>query len=371
MAFDLEPVSAIAQAQIAGDPQAGASLCVMLGGREILCGAWGMADAERGAAYQHHSLQITMSTAKGVLGALLAILIDRGLLEADAPVSRYWPEFAANGKGRVTVAQLFSHQAGVALLDGGITLALLADREALANALAQQVPLWEPGSGHGYHAITLGCYADILFEKVSGKGVCALLAEFAPAMAADVYCGLPETEADRVVRILPIRDAAAQAPIVPGSLPFRVLANMPEMLQNPLQFFNDSGIRRVCLPGTNMFSNARSLARVYAGLLAGGVWQQQRLCSPEAVAEVTAERVRGTDLVNGSEMAYGLAFQKSCAVSPFSPSPRAYGHTGAGGSIAFADPDHGLAVAWLPSRFSAQPFDGRMKALIDAIYAAL
>ncbi|HEY0916669.1 MAG TPA: serine hydrolase domain-containing protein, partial [Solimonas sp.] len=310
----------------------------------------------------------------GVMGALLAILVDRGLLEPQAPVSRYWPEFAAAGKAAITVAQLFSHQAGLPLLDANQSLALAADREALARALAAQAPLWRPGSAHGYHAITLGNYADILFERASGKGMCALLAEFAPQMGAEVYCGLPREHWHRAVRVLPALPPAtpAAAPAIePGSLPFRVITNMPEYLGNPQAFFNGEGIRQVCLPGTNMFSNARSLARLYAGLLAGGIWNGQRLCSPEAIATVTTERVRGMDLVNNAEMAYGLAFQKPCQFSPFSPNRAAYGHCGVGGSAAFADPDRGLTMAWIPSRFSAQSFDRRAQAVIDAVYAAL
>lgn len=372
--FDAERARALAQAQLAGDAEAGASLCVMVDGRELLCESWGLADAAQGLSYTAQSLQITMSMAKGVMGTLLAILVDRGLLEADAPVSRYWPEFGAAGKQAISVAQLFSHQAGLPLLDGNQSLALAADREALAQALAAQAPLWEPGSAHGYHAITLGSYADILFERASGRDLCALLAEFTPQMGAEIYCGLPPEHWHRAVRILPALPPAtpvAAPAIEPGSLPFRVVTNMPEYLGNPQAFFNGEGIRKVCLPGTNMFSNARSLARLYAGLLAGGTWNGQRLCSPEAIAAVTAERVRGIDRVNQDEMAYGLAFQRPCRFSPFSPSRSAYGHCGVGGSVAFADPDTGLTMAWIPTRFSAESFDQRARAVVDTVYASL
>lgn len=370
--FDAERLRSLLQAQIADDPESGAALCVMVDGEAVFCETRGLADAARGLPYTQQSLQITMSMAKGVMGTLLAILVDRGLLEPEAPVSRYWPEFATAGKGGITVAQLFSHQAGLPLLDGTQSLALASDREALARALASQAPQWAPGSAHGYHSITLGSYADILFERASGKDLCALLAEFAPKMGAEIYCGLPRQHWGRVVRILPsLAKPAAPPALDPASLPFRVLTNMPEYLGNPQAFFNGEGIRQVCLPGTNMFSNARSLAQLYAGLIAGGVWQGQRLCSPEAIAAVTAERVRGIDLVNHAEMAYGLCFQKPCAFSPFSPNPRAYGHCGVGGSVAFADPDTGLTMAWVPSRFSAESFDIRARTVIDAVYASL
>ncbi len=372
--FDTEKVKALAHAQLAGDAEAGAALCVIVDGQEVLSETWGVADATQGRPYTAQSLQITMSMAKGVMGTLLAILVDRGLLEPDAPVSKYWPEFGAADKQAITVAQLFSHQAGLPLLDGNQSLALAADREALSQALATQAPLWPPGSAHGYHAITLGSYADILFERASGRSMCALLAEFGPQMGAEIYCGLPLEHWHRAVRILPalpLATPAAAPAIEPGSLPFRVVTNMPEYLGDPQAFFNGEGIRKVCLPGTNMFSNARSLARLYAGLLAGGVWGDRRLSSPEAIATVTAERVRGIDLVNHDEMAYGLAFQRPCRFSPFSPSRSAYGHCGVGGSLAFADPERGLTMAWIPSRFSAQSFDQRAQTVIDAVYAAL
>lgn len=372
MTFDTGRVRAVVQAQLADDVEAGASLCVMVDGKEVLCEAWGMADASRAVPYTPDSLQMVMSIGKGVMGALAAILIERGLLEPGERVARYWQEFAAAGKQDVTVAQLLSHQAGVALLDGGISLKLLADRQAHAEALAKQPPLWEPGSGHGYHAITMGGYGEMLFERVSGKTMNGLLEELGSVMGAEIYSGLPQAQWGRAVKVHPaLPRPGVQAPAIdPASMVFRVLSNMPEVLGGAA-FWNGEGIRGVSLPGTNMFSNPRSLARLYAGLVAGGVWNGQRLASPEAIALATTERVRGIDKVNGAEMAYGLLFQKPCAFSPFSPNPAAYGHAGVGGSIAFADPDAGLAMAWIPSRFSALSFDSRVKAVIDAVYASI
>lgn len=373
MSFPAEKLLKLREQLLAADPESGASLCVIVNGQEVFHETWGQARAAEGVAYTADTLQITMSMAKGVVATLLAILIDRGQLEPDAPVSQYWPEFAAAGKGSITVAQLFSHQAGLPLLDGGLSAALAANREALASALAAQAPQWAPGTQHGYHAVTFGNYADILFERVSGKTLCELLAELMPQMDAEVFCGLPPQHWGRVATVLPPLPPPTGTPVPAApaidaaSLPIRVLTNTPELVVNGAQFLNGEAIRSICLPGTNMFSNARSLARMYAGLLAGGVWNRQRLCSPEAIAAVRRERVRGIDLVNGMEMAYGLGFQLPSAFSPFAVNRKAFGHLGFGGSIAFADPERGLALAWMPSRYAPHPYDTRMQAVLQAV----
>lgn len=377
MSFDTDKLLKLREQLHAADPESGAALCVIVNGDEVFHDRWGAARPAEGIAYSADTLQITMSTAKGVMATLLAILIDRGLLDVDAPVSRYWPEFAAAGKAGITVAQLFSHQAGLPLLDRGLSAALAADRQALSDALAAQAPQWQPGTAHGYHAVTLGNYADILFERVSGKTLCELLAELMPAMGAEVYCGLPSEHWDRLAQVLAPLPPPPGTPVPPAatpdpaSLPFRVLTNTPELVVNGLQFLNGEAVRGICLPGTNMFSNARSLARIYAGLLAGGVWNGQRLCSPEAIATVSRERVRGLDLVNGMEMAYGLGFQLPSAFAPFALNKKAFGHLGFGGSIAFADPERGLAMAWMPTRYAPHPYDARMKAVLQAIGDAM
>ncbi len=367
--FDVDSVRRIARAQLAGDDEAGAALCVYVDGHEVICDSFGMADARRGIAYGVDSLQITMSIAKGVTTVLLAMLIDRGQIDPGQRVAHYWPEFAAAGKGDISVAQLFSHQAGLPLLDGGLSLALVADRERLAQALAAQAPLWAPGTQHGYHAVTFGHYADALFERVSGHTLCELLAGLRERLGIEIYCGLPRELGERAVQVL--REIAPPAPaFVPerDSLTFRVLTNFPEMLVEPQAFFNGEALRSVCIPATNMYANARSLAKLYSALLEDG---DHRLCSPQALATVTRERVRGADAVNLGEMAYGLGFQRPSALTPFSPNRAAFGHCGIGGSVAFADPDRRLALAWMPSRIGSTSCDARLLAVVDAVYAAL
>lgn len=367
--FDVESVRSVASAQLAGDADAGASLCVFVDGREAFCEAFGVADAQYGAAYERESLQITMSIAKGVIGALLAMQIDRGRIDPHERIARYWPEFATAGKRDITVEQLFSHQAGLPLLDGGLSLALIADRERLAAALAAQEPLWKPGSHHGYHAVTFGHYADLLFERTTGRPLCSLLAELRACLDVEIYCGLPAPLRGRAVRVQQQAAAPDSVPLIdPDSLTFRVLTNFSEMLVGSQAFFNGEALRDACIPATNMFANAHSLAKLYAALLPSA--HGERLCSAEAIALVTRQRVRGPDAVNTAEMAYALGFQLPSAFTPFSPNPAAFGHCGLGGSVAFADPERGLALAWLPSRLGALPCDARTRAVVDAVYAA-
>lgn len=376
--FDTRKVLDVAGAQFANDPAAGGALCVIVDGEEVIWEAWGTADRVRDGPYTRDTLQITQSMAKGVTAALLVYLVGRGEIDLEQRVAAYWPEFAAAGKQDVTVAQLLSHQAGLPYLDGGMPLDLIRDRLALAAALAAQKPAWAPGSKFGYHPQTVGNYADVLFERASGRGVCALLAEVCPQVDAEIYCGLPVAQRDRVaLTVFPDDAAKGWAPEMqaliddPTSMLGRILANIPEVGVDMAAYVNGDGIKDVCMPAANMFTNALSLARLYSCLGSGGVWKGRQVFSADAIEAVTAERLRGSEACFGLEMAFGVGFQHPSPSYPFSPNPRAFGHGGSGGSISFADPDAGLALAFIPNRAAQVPWDDRQEAVTRAAYAAL
>jgi len=379
MSFDTESVLAVAAAQIADDPDAGASLCVMLDGQVVAAGCWGLADARRHMPYTQSSLHISMSMAKGVVAGLLAMLVDRGAIDPSERVAHYWPEFATPSKHRITVEQLMSHQAGLPVLEGGFTIAAVADRAGMADKFARQDPLWEPGTAFGYHAMTFGSLADLLFEKAAGLTVADLLAEVSQLLDIEIHAGLPHAQWDRAVRMLMPRGAVKgftrelreYLEANPTSLDAKLMYNVPEVLEDADAFYNGEGLRQVFMPAANMFTNARSLARFYAALAAGGSWHGRRLCSPEALAAVTRTRVRGPDVIGRVEAAFGLGFQKPSPGFAFSPNPEAFGHGGAGGSIAFADPDARLALAWMPTRMDSTHPSPRALAIIRAVYDAL
>ncbi|RII14823.1 Beta-lactamase precursor [Streptomyces sp. YIM 130001] len=378
MTFDVEKVRDTAAAQLAGDPEAGAALCVFVDGTEVLNGTWGFADARTGAPYTADTLQIVQSMGKGVVGAVAALLIDRGQLDPDARVASYWPEFGTADKRDITVAQLLSHRTGLVHLDDTMPLALTTDREKLAAALVAQAPAWEPGTRTGYSPQTFGNYADFLFERASGLGFAELLQQINDAIGTEMYVGLPAGQRHRAARVLAARAGSptsspemTAALADPDSLASRVMRNIPEAVADPIACVNGPAGQSAFMPAANMFAGARDFARLYGELnrvLRGGV---SPLWTRDTLHCVTTEYTRGTDAVMGGEAAFALAFQKPSSTFPLGRSPRAFGHGGAGGSLAMADPDAGFALCWTATRYGSVPFDARQTAVLDAVYSAL
>lgn len=383
MPFDVERVREVAAAQLEYDPGGGAALSVFVDGQPVLDETWGVADRERGTAYERSTLQIIQSMGKGVVGAVAAMLVSRGQLNINAPVASYWPEFAQSGKSEITAAQLLSHQAGLAYLDGGMPLATTtnsdSDRADLARRLAVQAPAWESGSHIGYSPQVSGNYADFIFEYASGCSFSELLAELTATLGLEMYVGLPAEQNSRAatVAMAPGLESPVIMPSENPDLPNyseimeRLVHNIPEMVEDPIGACNGAATRRAHLPAANMFSNARSVAGLYAAMgrvLAG---EDSSLWSREGLKIATAERVRGIDSLLAVESAFGVAFQKPGPTYPFANGARAFGHGGAGGSISMADPDTGVALCWMPSGYCVDHFDERGIAIVNAVYAAL
>lgn len=379
MTFDADKVRDVAATQLDDDPEGGAALCVVLDGVEVLHETWGPADAESGTPYTPDTLQITQSMGKGVVGAVAALLISRGQLHPDERVASYWPEFGTPDKRAITVAQLLSHQAGLVYLDDGMPLALTTDRARLADALTAQSPAWEPGTEVGYSPQLVGNYADFLFEHATGKGFGDLLGELTAMLQLEMYVGLPREHRHRAARVLaaPQQEPATSSPELdaaladPDSLLMRVMRNIPEATSDPIAMCNSDAIYDAFMPAANMFSNARAFAHLYDALGRTASGATSELWSRDVVDLVTSECVRGTDVVTTTETAFALAFQKPNTTYPFARSPRAFGHGGAGGSLAMADPDAGLAMCWIPTRYSSDAYDHRETAIVDALYSAL
>jgi CubicO group peptidase (beta-lactamase class C family) len=346
----------------------GASLCVYSRGKKVVDLWGGFADAARTRPWQGDTLVNVWSTTKGILALCVARLADQELLSLDSPVVRYWPEFGAAGKETITVAQLFSHQAGLCGPARQLTEAELLDSAGLADLLAAQPPLWPPGTRSGYHALTIGPLADALFLRVTGRTVGTYFHdEIAGPLGLDFHMGLPEAADGRVAEIVHdgnplsglaefnIYQHAAQilVPVRPG------LANLPAW-------------RRQGTPSAAGQGNARAIACIYGALAHDLHIGDTELVSRAALERAVRGEIMNEDLVLRMPMAWGIGFALNRAMGVYGPSPRAFGHHGWGGSFAFADPDTGTAIAYAMNfmREPAGGLDPRFAGLVGALYAS-
>lgn len=304
------------------------------------------------------ALMTVYSSSKGVAAFVLALLVDRGELELDERVATYWPEFAAAGKQDVTVRQLLSHQAGLPETDAGIPADAYTDDHRAAELLAAQRPFWRPGAAFGYHAATIGSLMSELCFRVTGEPLQAVYErEVRQPADADAYLGLPEDLEDRVVELLPMPDptpaeaeafrAALEAPRGPyGAHVFSLAV---------AEVFTSRNARRFGHPAGGGVASARGLAAVYAW--ATGAGADGGAVSGETLGAFAQAQVAGYDLVlDQPHRSHGIVFQKPTPVMPFG-SHRAFGHDGAGGAMAFADPVGGISLGYTIRR---TPFPGGM-----------
>ena len=362
----------------------GASVCFVRDGAKVVDLWGGYVDTARTREWQPDTLVNVYSTTKGMAAICAHICIERGLLDIDAPVAKYWPEFAAKGKERIPVRWLLSHQAGLAAPRRRISVEELFAWHPFVTALAEQEPWWEPGTRHGYHALTFGHLVGELVRRVSGKNIGRFFREnVAAPLGADFHIGFgPELDA---------RTSDLYGEFLPPDLP-------PAALEGPLgKFFRDmtdpttltgsafgnpslrDGLvntrawRAAELPAVNGHGTARALARIYGVLARGGAQDGVTLLSPEAIARASEEQAFGPDAVlGGMPMRFGLGFMLRHDLMPIAPNPRAFGHPGAGGSIGMADPDAKVGFGYTMNKMqmgmmgSAGAFG-----MIQAFYAAL
>lgn len=342
----------------------GASVCIHHQGRTVVDLVGGFRDPAREQAWTPDTVHNIWSCTKGVAATCFAVLVARGQLAYADRVSDHWPEFAAAGKADVRVDQLLSHQAGLCGFTSPATVADLLAGEAAAARLAAQAPLWAPGSASGYHAITGGILATALFRRIEGRSLQDFVAqELAAARGLDIYIGLPAAqEHRRATMVAPPQMRSSQI----GSLSpaqFAALANPP---LDPL-LPNTPHWREVDLPSANGHSNARGLSGLYATLLD----TQDPLVPADALAQATQLRIDNVDLVLGVPSRWAAGFLLNTQQC-FGPHPEAFGHTGWGGSMGFADPHHGITFAYTMNQMGTSlRSDPRNLALVEAVYASL
>jgi CubicO group peptidase (beta-lactamase class C family) len=350
----------------------GAATCAYVSG-DVVVDLWGgVADPTTGRAWERDTIVPVFSSTKGVTAVCVNLVIERGLLDPDATVASYWPEFAANGKGAITVRQVLSHQAGLPLVEGEFTLEDALSWDPIVEQLATQAPIWEPGSQHGYHMRTYGWLAGELIRRTTGRTMGRFLrSEIADPLGIDFWVGLPAELEPRVARLVPPATdlRAALAGFGDSLLLARVFSN-PGGHFNYDDMWNTRALHACELPSTNGIGDARALARLYASLVGDGV-EGRRVLTDETIAAATTEQVRGPDAVIMAESAFGLGFMLGRTFGAANPKG-CFGHAGAGGSLSFADPDRNVGFGYVMNdlRFDTNG-DPRSETLVRALYAAL
>ncbi len=360
--------------------EVGAAVAVFVDGRPVVDLHGGFADQARTRPWQGDTLVNVYSCTKAMAALCLHRLVDEGLVDLDAPVARYWPEFAEAGKGEIPVRHLLSHRAGLAAVRDPLPPEALYDWEAMTEALAAQEPWWEPGAEHGYHAVTFGWLVGEVVRRVRGESLGSVFRkEVAAPLGADFHIGLADAEHGRVAEMSPIPmgpapdgepSLAAAIQGDPEGLAARAFLNPPSLALGP----NHAEWRRAEIPGANGHAGARDLARIYAALACGGELDGVRLLSPEGIERMREENAHGMDLVLGVSTRFGLGVMlgQDLPRSSFGPNRAAFGHPGAGGSVGFADPEARVAFAYVMNRMGPHVLlDPRAVALIEATYDCL
>jgi CubicO group peptidase (beta-lactamase class C family) len=318
------------------------------------------------------------SATKGATALCAHVLAARGELDVDAPVARYWPEFAAAGKERIPVRMLLNHQAGLPAIDTPLRAEAGLDWQTMTDALARQAPHWEPGRLHGYHAITFGWLVGEVVRRISGRSPGRFFRdEIAEPRGLDFWIGLPEAEEPRVARLAPppavdANDPFGAALLEHGSLTRRAFMNPPTM------FFSGGAsfarrLRAAEIPAANGIANARGLAGLYAPLAA----RDGTLVDAETFARMTAVESEGPDRIVIHPSRFTQGFMRSTVGGAvhrarLGPNDAAFGHVGAGGSLGMADPVAGVAIGYAMNRMGAEILlNERGQSLVHAVYDCL
>jgi CubicO group peptidase (beta-lactamase class C family) len=367
-----EPVRDAFLANLASGQDRGAGVAVMHRGRLVVDLMGGHRDKHGDVPYGPDALQVVFSTTKGVTALAVAMCVERGLLDYGERVAAYWPEFAANGKGNITVAELMGHRAGLYTVDGPISLEEALDWDTVTSRLAATAPHFEPGSTHGYHALTYGWLAGELVRRASGMPIGEFVQRnIAGPLGVEFWIGLPAEHDHRVAHLmahpLPVFPPEIARFMLdhsgPGSLGEKALSLNGAFGQG---VFNRPEVRAAQIPGANGIGNARALATIYAATI--GEVNGVRLITEEtrrlAATSVTPEGE--PDVILGHPTVFGKGYMLDSTRNNYG-GPGGFGHDGAGGSVACAVPSRGLAVSYvMNTMMTTYDGDPRREAYINA-----
>jgi CubicO group peptidase (beta-lactamase class C family) len=348
----------------------GAACAVYRDGTPVVDLWGGVADHVTGRPWTEDTVQVVFSATKGLTAACVHLLVERGQLALDDPIATRWPGFAAAGKGAIPLRWALCHKAGLAAVDGELTLPDVLAWDPVVEAIATQAPNWEPGTAHGYHMRSFGWILGEVVRRTTRRSLGRFFAdEIARPLGLDCWIGLPEDELGRCARLIPPATPPPIADLVaPDSLTARVWSG-PSHLFAYDEMWNRPEILRAEMPSSNGVMGARALARFYAALAreVDGV----RLLAPDTLSAARIVQAEGPDLVLLLPTSFGLGFVLQPMLAP-GAGARALGHPGAGGSLGFVDPEAGIGFGYVTTRMQFDlAGDPRTRALVAALYGAL
>jgi CubicO group peptidase (beta-lactamase class C family) len=358
--------------------EVGAAAAVMLDGESVVDLWAGHADKAKSKPWTRDTLVNVYSTTKGITAICAHRLADKGLLDLDEPVAKYWPEFAQGGKDKIPVRFLLSHRAGLPAVRKLLDADALFNWTSMTTALAEQEPWWVPGTKHGYHALTFGWLVGEVIRRITGKtpGV-YLRDEIAGPLGADIHIGLDAKHDARTA------DMIAAAPPAPGepnlfadvmkdpeSMVAKAFMNPPGTMRPGM--VNTREWRAAEIPAGNGHTTARSLAQLYGTLARGGELNGVRVMSKDEIAKCSIEQSHGPDALLVINTRFSLGFMMSQPGASLGPNPKSFGHPGAGGSLGYADPEAKIGFGYTMNKMqNSLLIDPRATALIEAIYASM
>ncbi|MGW2917648.1 serine hydrolase domain-containing protein [Streptomyces angustmyceticus] len=362
----------------------GAAVAVTLDGATVVDLWGGHADAAGTRAWERDTLVNVYSTSKGMTALCAHLLVDRGELDLDAPVARYWPEFGQAGKRDIPVRWLLSHRAGLIAPREPLPAGCAYDWDGVCAALAAAAPWWEPGTAQGYHAVTFGYLVGEVVRRITGQSLGTFLrSEITGPLGAGVFIGTPAEEHARCADMVGQLDEARLAAQFPGGVPrppFRALSDHPlavvmlALTSIPTGDVNSAAYRSAEIPAGNAHAGARGLATVYGALAGGRLVGPATLEAMRRSQSLPGERDLTMDALApaGREHRWGLGYMLN-QQGQAGPNPGAFGHGGAGGSFAFADPENRLSFAYTMNKYGGGTTgdDPRSRGLVRAVYRVL
>ena len=350
----------------------GAAIAIEIEGEKVL-DLWGGVDsALEGTKWQKDTMVNVFSTTKGMAAICLLQLVEQGKLDLDLPVSNYWPEFAQEGKESIPVRYLLCHKSGLCGVRKPLDQGAFCNWELICNELASQKPLWEPGTAHGYHAITYGHLVGEVLRRIDGRTIGNYFKEeIAEPLNLDFWIGLPDSEFSRVTNMNPSKPGPMQflfplilklpRVLVPGPMKFLLDFGDTEtptgaaFSNPPMQMDPEKGMeantkkwRNAEIPAANGHGTARAIAKIYGVLANGGSRDGVHVLKPETIEMARQTQSDGRDLVlGGIHSRFGLGFMLGTEHINMGPSEGSFGHGGAGGSLGFADPDNKVSLGFV------------------------